>query len=180
MTDALGGVPVIRVLAVDTHWSSARGGISTFNRQLCIALARRGAEVYCLVGEADDKDIEEARLARVNLLQAMPLPGQSLRTSLMNRPSLPPPDLIIGHGRITGMAALFQRKHFFKNAKYLHVVHTAPYEIEQSRLSCRGRRAVPAKDMNAEGVAVHPGWVNSENLGEIIGDRPATPGMRAR
>jgi hypothetical protein len=38
----------MRILAVGTEWASGHGGLSTFNRQLCIALARTGADVTCL------------------------------------------------------------------------------------------------------------------------------------
>lgn len=39
----------LRILCVATEWSSSKGGITTINRDLCIALATLGHEVICLV-----------------------------------------------------------------------------------------------------------------------------------
>ena len=44
----------VRILAVCTEWVSRNGGISTFNRGLCRALAEQGAHVECLVGADED------------------------------------------------------------------------------------------------------------------------------
>ena len=34
-------------LILATEWDSGHGGVSTFNRELCIALAKLGHEVHC-------------------------------------------------------------------------------------------------------------------------------------
>ena len=50
------------------------------------------------------------------------------------------PDFIIGHGRITGPAALRLAEDSFPGAKRLHFVHMAPDEIEWHKLD----REIPA------------------------------------
>lgn len=125
--------PRATVLTVDTHWFSERGGISTFNRQLCGALSRAGADVSCLVVAAGDAERDDAARAGVRLLTARCIRGQAEREALMNRADMPigrHPDLIIGHGRITGYAALAQRANFYPDAKYLHIIHTSPDDSE--------------------------------------------------
>ncbi|HET6708180.1 glycosyltransferase [Amycolatopsis sp.] len=122
--------PAVLVLA--TEWSSARGGLSTLNRQLCCALAAREAEVVCLVLAADDEDRRQAAANGVVLRVAVRPPGGSDDTALSNPADLPTgfrPDYIIGHSRVTGPAASHIATRF-PGAKRLHFIHMAPDEIE--------------------------------------------------
>ncbi|WP_329216660.1 glycosyltransferase [Streptomyces sp. NBC_01485] len=119
-------------LVVATEWSSAHGGLSTFNRELCLALARERVRVVCLVVNATDDEVGKAKAAGVTLLRSRPVDGADEMASLMHRPQLPEgavPDLVIGHGRITGPAAQVQAA-IFPSAKKLHFVHMAPDETE--------------------------------------------------
>ena len=128
---AFGRSPV-DVLALATEWFSKRGGISTFNRHLCASLAEAGARVSCVVLTATPDERDDARKVNVNLIKAAPLPGGSRLESLMRRPELPPgvePDLIIGHGHVTGMPAKLLAEDHYRNAARVHVVHTLPDEI---------------------------------------------------
>ncbi|MEU3601432.1 glycosyltransferase [Streptomyces sp. NPDC006798] len=135
------------VLAVATEWSSSHGGLSTFNRELCRALRASGAEVYCVVLDVTPAEREQADQAGVVLLPARRVPGGSDDLRLAARPELPEgtvPDLIVGHGRITGPAAQRLTLDFFPNARRLHIVHMAPDEIEwhkRGRDVDAGRRA---------------------------------------
>ncbi len=122
--------PALLVLA--TEWSSARGGLSTLNRQLCCALAAQQAEVVCLVLAADEADHRDAAANGVVLRVAVRPPGGSDDTALSNTAALPTefrPDYIIGHSRVTGPAAFHIAAHF-PDAKRLHFIHMAPDEIE--------------------------------------------------
>ncbi|WP_410611542.1 glycosyltransferase [Amycolatopsis sp. lyj-109] len=122
--------PAVVLLA--TEWSSARGGLSTFNRNLCCALAARGAEVVCVVLAATDADVQDAKARNVSLRVAVRPPGGSDDAALSGLSALPEgfhPDYIIGHGRVTGPAA-FQMAERFPEARRLHVIHMAPDEIE--------------------------------------------------
>lgn len=133
-------------MVVATEWESAHGGLSTFNRELCLALARRQVRVLCLVLNATDAEMDKAEAAGVTILRSRPVAGADETASLMRRPQLPKgvvPDLVIGHGRITGPAALVQAEHS-PRAKALHFVHMAPDEIEWHKLDRQNDAAASA------------------------------------
>jgi len=134
----------LRVLAIGTEWLSGQGGLSTFNRQLCCALAGVGMDVVCVVISATAAEIEEAGKSGVRLVSAPPTPGVDPREWLARPPAELgegyEPDFIIGHGRITGPAALRLEEDHFPTAKRLHFVHMAPDEIEWHKLD----REIPA------------------------------------
>src|SRR5688500_3840680 len=95
-----------RILVVATEWRSRRGGLSTFNRELCAALARAGHQVVCLVPDADVEEITDGLARGVVLLQAVAEFGADELVRLRRRPGLGAlePEVVIGHGRITGPA----------------------------------------------------------------------------
>ena len=57
------------LLAFAIEWNSGHGGISTLNRELCIALASLGHSVRRAVTEASASNIEQARSVGVRLIQ---------------------------------------------------------------------------------------------------------------
>jgi glycosyltransferase involved in cell wall biosynthesis/tetratricopeptide (TPR) repeat protein len=120
-----------RILVLATEWLATRGGLSTFNRELCIALAREGHEVVCVVPQIAQGEVEAARNANVSLIAARPTVGDSV-SGLMRKLPINDfnPDLVIGHGRITGQAARAQKEDHYPNAKRIHFIHMAPAEIE--------------------------------------------------
>lgn len=121
------------ILSVATEWASSHGGLSTFNRDLCRALADAGALVFCVVLAAASEEVAAAAEAGVTLLPAPDMPGASEDLRLTSRPKLPAgtlPDLVVGHGRITGPVAKKIADDFFPMARRLHFVHMAPDEIE--------------------------------------------------
>ncbi|MFG1809256.1 CATRA conflict system CASPASE/TPR repeat-associated protein [Streptomyces sp. NPDC049040] len=122
----------VRVLSVIDEWLPANGGVSALNRKLCIALVAAGAEVYVLLPRATRAERDDALDKHVVLVDAErpDLPG---RESLMRRAPLPPgvvPDLVIGHGRLTGLAAKAQTEDHFVTARRLHFVHVEPNRNE--------------------------------------------------
>jgi glycosyltransferase involved in cell wall biosynthesis/tetratricopeptide (TPR) repeat protein len=124
------------MLMVATEWTSAHGGLSTVNRHLCRAMAALGARVVCLVLTATDDDRRDARESGVELREAPGAPLEPDLLALSSRGCVPEgfePDYIIGHGRITGPAAHRLAEHF-PTAGRLHVIHTAPDEIEWHKL----------------------------------------------
>ncbi|MER7269434.1 glycosyltransferase family 4 protein [Micromonospora carbonacea] len=134
-TGRLAGPPP-RVLALDTDWFSAKGGLSTFNRSLCAALARAGADVVCVVLEPSPEEIAHAREVGVTLVAAPAATTGGLRDALARRPRLAggwAPDLVIGHGRITGGHARVQVEDHFPAAARAHIVHTWSDHIEWQR-----------------------------------------------
>lgn len=120
-------------LAVATEWTSRKGGISTFNRRLCCALAAEGERVVCLVPDATADERTTARAAGVELVTAPPELGVDEFSRLRRRPTLPEgfaPTVVIGHGRITGPAARALVDDYYPTARRLHLLHMAPDEIE--------------------------------------------------
>ncbi|WP_369382579.1 glycosyltransferase [Streptomyces sp. cg36] len=151
-----------RVLVVATEWSSGRGGLSTFNRHLCVAMATAGAQVFCIVLDADASEVADAKEKHVTLLTHPGAPGAPEYGRLTRRPALPhgvEPDLVIGHARITGPAAAHLKEDFFPNARRLHFVHMAPDEIEWHKLGDgvdRARQAEERTEIERElGLTAH-------------------------
>lgn len=136
----------LRILAVATEWLSGHGGLSTFNRELCLAMARAGHEVYCYVPAAREDERKHSRQHGVNLVVA-PGPGEE-RERLHRKPPLPGgvvPDVIIGHGRVTGSAALSLMDYFPKSRR-VHFLHMAPEQIEWFKDHADGKGAMQKTD----------------------------------
>lgn len=137
-------------LALATEWTSRHGGISTFNRQLCTALAAAGERVVCLVPFAPTDDVAAAKSVGVELISAPNELGTNDPDQLLRRkPVLPQgfsPTLIVGHGRITGRAAQSLSEDHYPNARRLHIVHMAPEEIEWYKFDRKDDPAVRAEE----------------------------------
>jgi glycosyltransferase involved in cell wall biosynthesis/tetratricopeptide (TPR) repeat protein len=126
----------LHVLSLATEWSSAHGGLSTFNRQLCSALATSDVRVTCVVLGTTPEELKDAASKNVTLVAAPRTPGASNIDRLSRRPAVlmnDEPDIIIGHGRITGPAA-HRLGDDFPRAKRLHFIHMIPDDIERHKL----------------------------------------------
>ncbi|MCJ0872067.1 TIR domain-containing protein [Streptomyces sp. AP-93] len=175
-----------RILAVATEWSSRRGGLSTFNRRLCRGLAAAGATVYCLVPRADDEEREDARRSHVTLLEAEHGRGPAWagEWALFRKPCeqvLPlPPDVVIGHGRITGRAAQILADDHYPRAARVHILHMDPDDLEWLKDHRAGQAALIAAERNSMEVALgdsadHPfavGRVLWNSYAADFSDRP--------
>lgn len=120
------------ILAVATEWESRHGGLSTFNRSLCTALAAAGHAVVCLVPDTSAGEEEAAHRAGVRLVAPPATPGLSgEQRLLLSRDALDgvTPDIIIGHDRKTGPHARELAK-TYSAALRLHFIHTRPEDIE--------------------------------------------------
>ncbi|MFD5625002.1 CATRA conflict system CASPASE/TPR repeat-associated protein [Streptomyces sp. NPDC127072] len=134
------GESPVRVLAVADEWFPAHGGLSTLNRRLCTALAEAGADVAVLVVASSEQERADARRHGIRLLDSGQ-PGHTGRESLMRRPRLPEgwvPDLVIGHGRVTGPAARAQAEDHFPGARRLQFLHVEPDQAEWHRTHPEG------------------------------------------
>ncbi|MCU9952603.1 glycosyltransferase [Burkholderia sp. BKH01] len=123
---------LLRILAVGTEWESRHGGLSTFNRDLCIELAAAGHRVVCVVPEAQAHERTDAERSGVCLVNPPATPGINDMQKLLLEMSLPEdfrPEVVIGHDRKTGPHAnvLAQR---FEAAKFIWFLHTRPENIE--------------------------------------------------
>jgi glycosyltransferase involved in cell wall biosynthesis len=116
-------------LFVCDEWSTNKGGISAVNRKLALATAKQGHVSMCLVTTTTDAERRDAAQNGVQLFQAERTPaGPDLHlpvTDVLERI----PDVAVGHDRISGhIAWLYARK--YANSKLVHIVHTAPAEVE--------------------------------------------------
>jgi glycosyltransferase involved in cell wall biosynthesis len=138
-------------LVFATEWESGHGGLSTFNRELCAALASLDHHVYCALPRASQEERDDATRRSVSLVTpahpelhpendtnlARPLEGVSHNV-----------DYLVGHGRITGRPAVSQLKDHYRSAKYVHFVHMDPGSIEP----LKGQFEKKEERINAERV----------------------------
>ena len=99
--------PTIDVMFLCDEWKSAKGGLSTFNREFAINLAKTTSgsiKVHCYVSQSDELSKEDARKHGVNLITAQNIPGSGdpLDWLKIPPPELPNPDIVVGHGRKFG------------------------------------------------------------------------------
>lgn len=123
----------LAVLVLATEWNSRHGGLSTFNRKFCCALAETGVKVACAVQEASSVDIEDAQRHGVQLIVSPSELGAPSSSGLFRSFPLPvgfQPAVVVGHGRVTGHIARAQVSDRFTSAQRVHFVHMAPGEIE--------------------------------------------------
>lgn len=137
-------------LLVGDEWRSARGGVSTFNRELAIALARAGCEVRVVVPEADQAERDETQEFGLGLATPVPIPGldgsELLLTPAAFGDSEFRPDIIVGHGRVLGPYAYAIQNQFFPDARRVHFVHTDAESLELVKDPRGNRSAVLTAD----------------------------------
>lgn len=122
--------PVL-VLSLATEWESRHGGLSSFNREFCGALSALGHQVICLVPAASEGEKTAANELGVTLLVATEDTGLSEEMRLGALRELPGgvvPDVVVGHGRVTGPAAKLVAQYFA--SRRVHFIHVAPGAIE--------------------------------------------------
>lgn len=121
----------LKVTLLADEWTSLAGGLSTFNRELAINLAKQSSlEVTLFVPKnaCHPKHMEEAKRHNVTILEAKELIAYDPRDGL-NFPSPDlNPDVVIGHGQKLGrQGQIFQASP--SNCKWIQVVHTYPEEL---------------------------------------------------
>ncbi len=123
------------IVALSTAWGPAQGGINAFNRDMCVALARAGCHVTCVVLDHTEFDELEARTHNVQLL-SIGSPGEAFEPDLGRRAhaALAPvgvvPDLWLGHDVTTGPATFAARASAGSSAPYaiVHHMHYLSYK----------------------------------------------------
>lgn len=141
----------MRFLFVGTEWDSAKGGLSTFNREICIALAGLGHEVACLLPAVPDTAHQAAAHAGVTLIEARRSPGLdgTARLCLPREGDSFNPDVIVGHAHATGPESLAIQACIHRSARRVHFLHTIPSEIEphKERTGDPAERAQQKEDL---------------------------------
>ena len=116
----------IDVMFLCDEWKSSKGGLSTFNREFAVNLAKTASDsikVHCYVAQSDELGREDARQHGVNLITAKSIPGSTDHQDWLKipPPELRNPDIVVGHGRKFGTPAycIVQTA----NCKWMHFVH---------------------------------------------------------
>ena len=118
--------PAINVMFLCDEWKSSKGGLSTFNREFAVNLAKTATgriKVHCYVSQSDELSREDARQHGVELITARSIPGSvdPLDWLKLPPPELPNPDIVVGHGRKFGTPAYFIVR--VASCKWIHFVH---------------------------------------------------------
>ena len=118
----------LSVLLLASEWGSKLGGLSTFNRELAIHLAKHpGVQVSVFVPRCDQDEKTAALNSNVTLVQATRMPGYDEIDWLCSPPDDLQIDFVIGHGAVLGRQAQLIRKH--RQCKWVQFVHTDPEEL---------------------------------------------------
>jgi len=125
-TSSTASTPAINVMLLCDEWKSAKGGLSTFNRELAVNLAKTASDiikVHCYVSQSDELSRKDARQHGVELITAQNIPGSVDPLDWLKIPpsELPNPDIVVGHGRKFGTPAYFIVQ--TAKCKWIHFVH---------------------------------------------------------
>ena len=139
------------MLLICDEWGSSRGGLSTFNRQLAVHLAREEEilNIHCYLSEVSDPDRKSASDNNVKLIKAEPVSGSSDPFERLQKlpPELPRPDIVVGHGRKFGTAAHSIHEQC-KSCKWVHFVHVDCLELAKYKKDPKAMSKNNSKDLD--------------------------------
>ncbi|XP_067019992.1 D-inositol 3-phosphate glycosyltransferase-like [Acropora muricata] len=120
----------LNVTLLSFEWGSTKGGVSTFNRELAIQLAKNdNVEVTMYLPQYNEEDKTAAAKFKVRLRKAEERTGYPDPTDwLASVPRGLCIDVVIGHGIHLGRQVPMI-KEFRPNCKWIQVVHTDPEEL---------------------------------------------------
>ena len=123
----------LHVTLLGSEWGSSKGGLSTFNRELAIQLAKNAnVEVTMYLPQCTEEDKRAAANFRVNLVKAEKKPACDPIEWLASVPKDHCMDIVIGHGIRLGRQVPWI-KELHRNCKWIQVVHTIPEELAMSK-----------------------------------------------
>ena len=155
----------LKVTLLASEWGSAKGGLSTMNRELAIQLAKYDNVKVCMyLPLFSDKDKRAAANDGVHLLQAGKKPGYYDPIDwLASIPRDHQMDVVIGHGIHLGKQ-VSHIKQSHPKCKWIQVVHTDPEELAMFKTS---------SDPIAKGEKKHDANVNlCEKADQVVAVRP--------
>ena len=118
----------VKVVLLASEWNSKQGGLSTFNRELAIHLAKHPkVEVFFFLPRCDRAEMQAAKKKQITLVEAEPIIGVSELQWLCHPPKWLQIDFVIGHGVVLGSQAQIIRKN--GTCKWIQFVHTDPEEL---------------------------------------------------
>ena len=123
----------LNVTLLGSEWGSTKGGLSTFNRELAIHLAKNdNVEVSMYLPQCSEKDKRAAAKLRVDLLEVEKRPACDPIESLASVPREHCMDIVIGHGIHLGQQVP-RIKQLRPNCKWIQFVHTDAEELGISK-----------------------------------------------
>ena len=123
----------LKVTLLGSEWGSTKGGLSTFNRELAIHLAKNdNVEVSMYLPQCMEEDKRAAAKFKVNLLKAEKKPASDPIEWLASVPREHCMDIVIGHSIHLGRQIPWI-KELRPNCKWIQVVHTVPEELAMSK-----------------------------------------------
>ena len=119
----------MKVVLLASEWGSKCGGLTTFNRELAIELAKHpDLKVSVCLPRCDQEEKNAAQSHNITLVQATRRPGFDDGTHWL---SFPPKDLqmdfVIGQGVVLGRQAQIISEN--RQCKWIQFVHTDPEEL---------------------------------------------------
>ena len=116
----------VDVMFICNEWGSSKGGLSTFNREFAVNLAKASSDrikVHCYVCSSSEEDRDDAREQGVNFITARRLPGSSDPMEWLRKlpPEIQHPDVVVGHGRKFGVPAFYISEG--TECKWINFVH---------------------------------------------------------
>ena len=123
----------LKVTLLGSEWGSTKGGLSTFNRELAIHLAKNdNVEVSMYLPQCSEKDKRAAAKLRVDLLEVEKKPAYDPIEWLASVPREHCMDFVIGHGIHLGRQVP-RIKELHPNCKWIQFVHTDAEELGMSK-----------------------------------------------
>ncbi|MFM9588775.1 glycosyltransferase family 4 protein [Streptomyces scabiei] len=182
-----------RILVLCDASGPGLGGVPVFNEQISVALAARGHDVTLLT-------VDQVRGGHegVNLCTVQPCPEniegrhwleQQVTTQHPTDFGLPDPrqqsfDLIIGHSRFSGPAAVAIRDTWYTEAKVTHFLHTSPerlpgfkYPDNPAKAATKAARdsSIERVIMNRADVIVGVGPLLTDDARNLASTNPQVP-----
>ena len=129
----------IDVMFICSEWGSSKGGLSTFNRELAVNLAKYSKErirVHCFVCQSTEEERQDASSNGIHLITARRPPGSrdSLEWIRIPPPELRNPNIFVSHGRKFGGAAYSIQQ--ITSCKWIHFVHVFCEDLGKFKLEC--------------------------------------------
>ena len=129
----------IDVMFICSEWGSSKGGLSTFNRELAVNLAKYSKErirVHCFVCQSTEEERQDASSNGIHLITARRPPGSrdSLEWIRIPPPELRNPNIVVSHGRKFGGAAYSIQQ--ITSCKWIHFVHVFCEDLGKFKLEC--------------------------------------------
>ena len=129
----------IDVMFICSEWGSSKGGLSTFNREIAVNLAKYSKErikVHCFVCQSTEEERQDASSNGIHLITARRPPGSSdsLEWIRIPPPELRNPNIVVSHGRKFGGAAYSIQQ--ITGCKWIHFVHVFCEDLGKFKLEC--------------------------------------------